>query len=341
MRWVLARRPQGRYTPDLFRLEDEPLLDTPLADGEVEVETRLFLCAPTMRNWMDAPGPNLYPSVPIGSPMLAPAGGRILASRVASLPVGSDVTFLGSWSSRVRVAGAACTPVPGNRSLVDAMGRFGINPLTAWFGVRRIGRPRAGETMLVSGAAGSVGSVAVQLGRLSGARVVGIAGGAEKCDWLVREAGVATAIDYRAGPVREAVAAACPDGVDVFFDNVGGDTLDAAVDVINRHGRIILCGQISGYDGAAPRGPANMMRLIYGSVTMTGFLVGDFAADWEEAISDLADHYRSGALVYRDDLRDGFETLPAHFGDLFRGGNRGTLLVRTHPGASLPADDRG
>lgn len=340
MRWLLARRPQGPYTPDLFRLEEEPGFGGPLADGEVEVETRLFLCAPTMRNWIDAPGPNLYPSVPLGAPMLAPAGGRVVASRAPALPVGTDVTCLGSWSGRLRLPAAACVPVPASRSLVDAMGRFGINPLTAWFGIKRIGKPKAGETLLVSGAAGSVGSIAVQLGRLSGARVVGIAGGPEKCDWLRREARVDAAIDYRAGPIHEAVAAACPDGVDMFFDNVGGETLDAAVDVINKHGRIILCGQISGYDGATPRGPANMMRLIYGSVTMTGFLVGDFAADWEEAINDLGEHYRSGAIVYRDDLRNGFEVLPTHFGDLFQGGNRGTLLVRTHPGASLPAEDR-
>jgi hypothetical protein len=125
--------------------------------------------------------------------------------------------------------------------------------------------------------------------------------------------------------------------VDVSFDNVGGETLDAAVDVMNKGGRIVLCGQIAGYDGAPMRGPANMMRLIYGSVTMTGFLVGDFAGEWETAIADLDRQYRAGAIVYRDDLRDGFEALPAHFGDLFRGANSGTLLVRTHEGASTPA----
>jgi hypothetical protein len=337
MRWILERRPAGAYAPDLFRLEDEPPFEGDLADGEVEIETRLFLCAPTMRNWMDAPGPNLYPTVALGAPMLAPAGGRVVASRAAGLPVGTDVTCLGSWSQRLRLPAAVCVPVPAGRSLVDAMGRFGINPLTAWFGVNQIGKPKPGETLLVSGAAGSVGSIAVQLGRLAGARVVAIAGGPEKCDWLRREAGVDRAIDYRAGPIREAVAAACPDGVDVFFDNVGGETLDAAVDVINKHGRIVLCGQIAGYDGAPMRGPANMMRLIYGSVVMTGFLVGDFAAAWETAIADLDAHYRTGAIVYRDDLRAGFEALPVHFGDLFRGANSGTLLVGTHPGASVAA----
>jgi NADPH-dependent curcumin reductase CurA len=121
--------------------------------------------------------------------------------------------------------------------------------------------------------------------------------------------------------------------VDVFFDNVGGDTLDAAVNAMNRMGRIVLCGQIAGYDGAGMRGPANMMRLIYGSITMRGFLVGDFADDWETARADLKAHYDSGAIVYRDDLRDGFAQLPRHFCDLFDGRNNGTLLVMSDPGA--------
>jgi hypothetical protein len=240
-----------------------------------------------------------------------------------------DVTCLGRWQDRMRLPGAETQPVPGHVSLVEAMGRYGINPLTAWFGIHRIGMVQAGETLLVSGAAGSVGTIAVQLGRLLGARVVGIAGGPEKCRWLTEEAGCDAAIDYRSENLPEAIARTCPDGVDVFFDNVGGDTLDAAVDAMNRGGRIALCGQIAGYDGAGMRGPRNMMRLIYGGITMRGFLVGDFAAEWDAARADLRTHYESGAFVYRDDLREGFAMLPVHFGDLFEGRNNGTLLVMT------------
>ncbi|MFM7118998.1 MAG: zinc-binding dehydrogenase [Gammaproteobacteria bacterium] len=330
---MLSRRPEGRVRPDIFTLQPQPAADQPLARGEVDVALSTFLCAPTMRNWMDPPGNNLYPSVPLGEAMLAPAGGRIVASADPDRPVGAYVTCFGRWKTRLRLAGSETVLVPPPLSLVDAMGRFGINPLTAWFGIQRIGGLRAGETLLVSGAAGSVGSIAVQLGRLIGARVVGIAGGPDKCRWLKDVAGVDAAIDYRSDRLPEAVAQACPDGVDVFFDNVGGDTLDAAVDAMNRFGRIVLSGQIAGYDGAGMRGPANMMRLVYGSITLRGFLVGDFAADWETARADLKRHYDSGAVVYRDDLRRGFEQLPQHFCDLFEGRNNGTLLVTTEPGS--------
>lgn len=334
--WILARRPDGRLRPDIFTLEPQPAMNQPLAPGEVEVALRLFLCAPTMRNWMDPPGNSLYPSVPLGEAMLAPAGGRVVASADPDRPVGADVTCFGRWQGRLRLPGSETVLVPPHLSLVEAMGRFGINPLTAWFGIHRIGALRAGETLLVSGAAGSVGSIAVQLGKLAGAHVVGIAGGPDKCRWLTEVAGADAAIDYRSERLPEAIARTCPKGVDVFFDNVGGDTLDAAVDAMNRMGRIVLCGQIAGYDGAGMRGPANMMRLIYGGIAMRGFLVGDFAAEWETARADLKAHYDSGAIIYRDDLRDGFAQLPQHFCDLFEGRNNGTLLVLSDPGAREP-----
>ena len=333
---ILSRRPQGRLRPDIFTVQPQPPMQQPLAPGEVEVALRLFLCAPTMRNWMDPPGNSLYPSAELGEAMLAPAGGRIVASADPDRQVGADVTCFGRWQSRLRLPGNETVLVPPTLSLVDAMGRYGINPLTAWFGIKRVGLLKPGETLLVSGAAGSVGGIAAQLGRLLGARVVGIAGGPEKCRWLTEVAGADAAIDYRSESLLEAIARTCPNGVDVFFDNVGGDTLDAAVGAMNRLGRIVLCGQIAGYDGAGMRGPANMMRLIYGGITMRGFLVGDFAAEWETARADLKALYDSGALVYRDDLREGFEQLPQHFCDLFEGRNNGTLLVMTDAAAREP-----
>jgi NADPH-dependent curcumin reductase CurA len=333
---ILSRRPEGRLRPDIFTVQPQLPMAQPLAPGEVEVALRLFLCAPTMRNWMDPPGNSLYPSVGLGEAMLAPAGGRIMASADPDRPVGADVTCFGRWQSRLRLPGSDTVLVPPTLSLVDALGRYGINPLTAWFGIKRVGMLQPAETLLVSGAAGSVGGIAVQLGRLLGARVVGIAGGPEKCRWLTEVAGADAAIDYRSESLPEAIARTCPDGVDVFFDNVGADTLDAAVNAMNRLGRIVLCGQIAGYDGAGMRGPANMMRLIYGGITMRGFLVGDFATEWETARADLKALYDSGALIYRDDLREGFEQLPQHFCDLFEGRNDGTLLVMTDAAAREP-----
>ena len=316
--WLLARRPQGAARGEDFRLVEQPLPTQPLAAGEIEVRATLFHCAPTMRNWMDGPDPgNLYPSVPLDAPMLAPAGGRITASRDPDWPVGRDITWLGSWQEvhRLQPAAAGAALVPAGVSLVEAVGRFGLNALTA-------------ETLLVSGAAGSVGATVVQIGRLRGCRVVGIAGGARKCGWLRSELGV-EAIDYRAGPLGPAIAAACPDGVDMFFDNVGGATLDAAVDQLNRFGRVVLCGQIAGYDGATAAGPRNMMRLIYGSVRMQGFLTNDFAAEFSDAVAALRRWSERGELIYRNDIREGFERLPATLLDLFAGGNDGTLMVMT------------
>jgi hypothetical protein len=292
-----------------------------------------------MRNWMDPPGNSLYPSVPVGVPMFAPTGGRILRSAHPDWPVGADITFFGSWQELHRLKPDEVGPgrVPPGLSLVAAMGRYGLNPLTAYFGLLRIGEPKPGETLLVSGAAGSVGAIAAQIGKLKGCRVVGIAGGPEKCRWLLEDCGLDAAIDYKAGPLGPALDAACPNGIDIFFDNVGGDTLDAAVDRMNKFGRIVLCGQIAGYDGHGMRGPANMMRLIYGSVRMQGYLMGDYLADVPAAIADLQAWTAAGKLAYRDDIRHGFETLPDSFLSLFDGSNRGTLLVMANPAAGQPA----
>lgn len=337
--WRLARRPVGAAKPGDFELGEAPATDGPLAPGEIEVQAMLFLCAPTMRNWMDPPGNSLYPSVPLGAAMYAPTGGRILRSAHPDWPVGADITFFGSWQERQRLLADEVQPgrVPPGLSLLDAMGRFGLNPLTAYFGLLRIGEPKAGETLLVSGAAGSVGSVAVQIGKLKGCRVVAIAGGPEKARWLRESCGADAVIDYKAESLGPALDAACPDGIDIFFDNVGGATLDAAVDRMNKFGRIVLCGQIAGYDGQGMRGPANMMRLIYGSVRMQGFLMGDYAAEVPAAIAELRGWMESGRLAYRDDVREGFETLPESFLSLFDGSNRGTLLVMVDPAAGRPA----
>jgi NADPH-dependent curcumin reductase CurA len=337
--WRLARRPEGQARASDFALVEAPADERPLDPGEIEVRALLFLCAPTMRNWMDPPGNSLYPSVPLGVPMFAPIGGRILRSAHPDWPVGADITWFGSWQERHRLRPDDVQParVPAGLSLVDAMGRFGLNPLTAYFGLLRIGEPKPGETVLVSGAAGSVGSVVVQIAKLKRCRVVAIAGGAEKCRWLQDSCGADVVIDYKAEALGPALDAACPNGIDIFFDNVGGATLDAAVDRMNKFGRIVLCGQIAGYDGHGMRGPSNMMRLIYGSVRMQGYLMGDYLAEAPGAIADLRAWMDSGMLVYRDDVREGFGSLPESFLTLFDGRNRGTLLVMADPAARTPA----
>lgn len=309
---------------------------SPLAPGHILVHNSVFLCAPTLRNWMDAPSNSLYPSIDLGAPVLATTAGRVLDSTDDRFPVGSRVTMIGHWQEYDVVNSAAwpVRSVPEGQDLIQAMGPMGMNALTAYFGVTAVGRPMPGETMLVSGAAGSTGSVASQIGRILGCRVVGVAGGPEKCAWLVNDLGLDAAIDYRAGDLVDQIRETCPSGVDVFFDNVGGEVLQAAVESINKFGRIVLCGQIAGYNEGRPvQGPTNMMRLVYGSVRMQGFLLGDYEDELPRARADIAMWIADGRLRHREDVRVGFEKIPTVFGEIFTGGNEGTLLIVTNEDA--------
>ena len=260
-----------------------------------------------------------------------------MASTDERFPVNSRVTMIGHWQE-FDVVESVVWPVrsvPEGQTLIEAMGPFGMNALTAYFGVNAVGRPKAGETMLVSGAAGSTGSVAAQIGKILGCRVIGVAGGPRKCEWLIDELGLDGAIDYRQGSLIEQVQQVCPEGVDVFFDNVGGEVLQAAVENMNKFGRIVLCGQIAGYNGSRPvDGPTNMMRLIYGGITMQGFLLGDYEDQLPKGRQDLAKWIGEGRLRHREDIRTGFENIPAVYSEIFTGGNEGTLLIATSEDAN-------
>ena len=330
--WLLARRPTGTAELADFGFQETTFSVPELEPGQVVLKNSIFLLAPTIRNWLDAPGNNFYPSIPIGAPVLSPAGGEIIASADTRFPVGTRVSAISSWQDYevVDTTERSVRPMPVGATEVEAMGPLGMNALTAYFGLLRIGRPKVGETLVVSGAAGSAGSTAAQIGKIMGARVVGIAGGPEKCEWLVSECGLDAAIDYKTTDLGEQLAKTCPDGIDVFFDNVGGTTLQAAVDSMARFGRIVLCGQIAGYDNGVPvPGPHNMMRLIYGSVQMQGFLLGDYEQELAEGWHHLGSWLRNGSLVHREDVRTGFAAIPQSFPALFDGSNTGTLLVTT------------
>ena len=328
--WLLARRPTGTAEVEDFAFRETTFSVPELAPGQVLIKNSIFLLAPTIRNWMDAPGNNFYPSIPIGAPVLSPAGGQVVASADPRFPVDSRVSAISSWQDYevVDTTERSVRLMPNGASAVDAMGPLGMNALTAYFGLVRLGRPMVGESLVVSGAAGSAGSTAAQIGKVMGCRVVGIAGGPQKCEWLVSECGLDAAIDYKSGSLAEQLAKACPDGIDVFFDNVGGATLQAAVDSMARFGRIVLCGQIAGYDNSVPiPGPQNMMRLIYGSIQMRGFLLADFEKELAEGWHYLGAWLRDGVLVHREDVRSGFASIPQNFPALFDGSNAGTLLV--------------
>jgi NADPH-dependent curcumin reductase CurA len=336
-RWLLARRPTGTATVDDMQYEESDIPDAgALAPGHILVRTNVFLHAPTMRNWMDAPGNNYYPSVDIGAPMLATCAGEVIGSAHPRFPVGTRVTTIGAWEDYTVINADVMPvrPVGDDLTMVEAMGPVGMNALTAYMGVVKIGQPQPGETMVVSGAAGSTGSVAGQIGRILGLRVIGIAGGPDKCRRLVEDLGFSDAIDYRSENVEERLRELAPGGIDVFFDNVGGEILQAAVENIAKFGRIVLCGQIAGYNDSVPvPGPRNMMRLIYGSVRMQGFLLGDFEADIPAARDQLLAWIRAGDMHHREHLESGFENLPTTFGKLFDGSHDGTLLVVTDDSA--------
>ena len=328
--WLLRHRPKG-----LLRLDDLELTTgdadvRPLNDGEIRVRNLLFHCAPAMRNWMAEPSSNFSPrTVPLGTPVHAIAASRIVESRNPRYPAGTRIVSIGSWSEYdiIDVTHSAPQIIPEGMTAIESVGMFGSNSLTAYFGLIDVGRPSPGETLVVSGAAGSTGSVAAQIGRIKGCRVIGIAGGKQKCAWLVEECGLDAAIDYRSEDVNAALESHCPDGIDIFYDNVGGPILQAAVDHMAKFGRIVLCGQISGYNESGPV-PAftNMMTLIYGSIRMQGFTIGDYFDQVPKALAELVPWIRSGTIVTRVDVRPGFENLPASFNALFDGSNQGTLL---------------
>jgi len=328
--WLLRRRPEGLPKPQDFELRTEGDPAEPLENGQIRIRNLLFLCAPTMRNWMDETGNSLYPSIPLGSPVMAPAAARVVASKDPRYPVGSRVTTISSWQDYETIDAQARTVqlVPAGMTAVEAMGVFGLNSLTAYFGLLRVGKPQPGETLVVSGAAGSTGSIAAQIGKIKGCRVIGIAGGSTKCQWLIDECGLDAAIDYRAEDVEARLRELCPDGIDVFFDNVGGEILQAAIENMARFGRIVLCGQIASYNNGEPaEGPRNMMRLIYGSIVMQGFLMGDYRAEVPSALAELEPWIRKGRIVARVDVRSGFEELPEIYTSLFTGANEGTLMA--------------
>lgn len=281
---------------------------------------------------MEAPGNSLYPSMPLGKPVMASAAGRIIESANANFRVGDRVLARSGWQDYATLTATdidRATKIPIGMSYLDALGRYGLNSLTAYFGLLMVGQPQPGESLVVSAAAGSTGSVAAQIGKIKGMNVIGIAGGSEKCRWLLRECRIDAAIDYQSDDVAERLKCLLPEGINVYYDNVGGEILQAAVDNMAHFGRIVLCGQIASYDAdKQPDGLRNMMRLIYGSIRMQGFLCPNYQDRFAEAIQDLRRWTNEGKIVHREHIHTGFEVLPRAFMSLFDGSNQGTVLVQ-------------
>ena len=324
---VFSARPEGEIVPANFSLIDVPI--PKLGAGEVLVEVHYLAVEPAMKGWMEARADYVAP-LEIGDVMRGQGAGVVLQSDNPKFPVGTMVSGPLGWR-RYLASDGRSTPLKAIRpgvALPTALNVLGITGLTAYFGMLDIGKPQTGSTVLVSGAAGATGSIAGQLARIAGARVVGIAGGSEKCQWLVSELGFDAAIDYKSEDTEQRVSELCPDGLDVYFDNVGGDVLDIALNNLADRARVVICGGISRYNVSGPiAGPANYFNLVYRRARMEGFIVLDYAKRFPEAAEILLQHLDSGALRHRETVLQGFEQLPQALMNLFCGVNIGKQLV--------------
>ena len=328
--WLLAKRPHGLVGEENFTYVENPIPEP--GEGEVLVRNLYLSFDPTQRGWMED-RESYLPPVALGEPMRAGSVGQVVTSHHADFEAGDLVQTTGGWQDFVVVSPATSvmglTKIPAGITPEMMMSVLGITGLTAYWGLLDLGMPKAGETVLVSGAAGATGSIAGQIAKIKGARVVGIAGGAQKCGWLKEELGFDEVIDYKNEDVAQRIAATCPNKVDVFFDNVGGDILQAALDNINMHARIVLCGGISGYNATEPvPGPNNLMNLVIMRARMEGFIVIDYMNRSGEAIADLLKWIEAGDLKYQVDVQEGFENIPSTLQRLFTGQNLGKQLLK-------------
>ena len=327
---LLARRPKGVPQPADFALAEAPM-PVP-GSGEMLVRMRVGSVDPAIRGFLDD-RPSYLPPVPLGAPINGMSLGEVVVSNNPQWPVGTFVRTFATWSDHYLVRADALglekvNPAPGV-PLEHYMGSLGPVGLTAWVGLFEIGKARAGDTVLVSAAAGATGSTVVQIAKARGCRVIGIAGGQDKAA-VVRELGADVAIDYRAcGDLGAAIHAAAPDGIDVFFDNVGGETLDAALPLMRLHGRIALCGMVAQYNDADhPHGIRHLWQLVVNRVSIRGFITYDHPEVLEQAQSELDVWVAGGQLKPLANIRDGFEKLPEAFIALMSGQTVGKTLVR-------------
>ena len=329
--WLLKERPTGMIGPEHFELVESPMPSPDLDAGQALVKNLMLGFDPAMRGWVQDTRSYL-PPVPLGEPMRASGVGQVIRSTNPDYPEGSLVQGLLNWQEYGIGDPAGMIPpnaLPEGTPPNLALSVFGTTSLTAYFGLLDVGQPQPGETVLVSGAAGATGSVVAQIARLKGCKIVGIAGGREKCDWLRDACKIDAVIDYKAEDINRRIGELCPEGINVFFDNVGGDTLEAAINHMADFGRIALCGAISEYNNESPQpGPNNLMILVARRVRMQGFIVLDYLARAEEAITALSEWVMAGELAWREDVQEGFENIPATLQRLFDGRNVGKQLLK-------------
>lgn len=324
-----AKRPDGVPGTDCFSLVEEPV--SPPTDGQVLVRNDYVSVDPYIRMRMEAKA-SYAPVMEIGEVLVGRTVGQVIDSRVPAFPVGSWVVGRLGWqdysvtiAAELQIVDTALAPPTAY------LGSLGSTGITAWVGLMAFGQPKAGETVVVSAASGAVGSVVGQLAKRLGCHVVGIAGGAAKCDIVRQEFGFDSCVDYKAADFAAQLGAAVPAGIDIYFDNVGGAILDAVLPLLRNGARIPLCGLVSQYNATEPYGVRNLREIFNHRVTMRGFVLSDHKDLWPQAVQDLTDAYRAGHLRYRETIAVGLENAPQAFIDMLAGANTGKQLVRLRP----------
>lgn len=323
----LAARPVGLPKESDWKFAEEPVPEP--GEGQFLVKIIYISLDPAMRGWINE-GKSYVPPVGIGEVMRAGAAGRVTASKNDKFAVGDYVVGAFGVQEYALSDGSGVTKVDTRIAPLSVyLGTLGMPGMTAYFGLLEIGQPKAGETLVVSAAAGAVGSVVGQIGKIKECRVVGVAGGPQKCQYVVNELGFDAAIDYKKEDVPAALKKHCPSGVDIYFDNVGGDILDACLAQLNRGGRIPLCGAISQYNHPDKiQGPKNYLSLLINRATLRGFIVFDFADRYREAGAQMAGWLLGGKLKSREDIVEGLQTFHEAFLKLFKGENFGKLVLK-------------
>jgi hypothetical protein len=323
----LAARPVGLPKRSDWKLtEEEPRQP---AAGEVLVRTHYLSLDPAMRGWMNE-GRSYIAPVELGDVMRAGGVGQVEVSNHPGFKAGDYVSGTLNIQEYATLPGEQLTKVdPSLAKLPTYLGVLGMPGMTAYFGLLDVGQPKPGDTVVVSGAAGAVGTVVGQIAKIKGCRAVGIAGGQSKCDYLVKELGFDEAIDYKGSDLKQRLREACPKGVNVYFDNVGGDILDTLLTRMAMHGRIVICGAISQYNSTTGvKGPSNYLSLLVNRARMEGMVVFDYVKRFPEALSEMAAWIKSGQLKSREDIAQGIETFPETLLKLFHGENTGKLVLQ-------------
>jgi NADPH-dependent curcumin reductase CurA len=326
--YYLASRPLGEPNASNVPVRDVPVPEP--AEGEVVLRNLYISLDPAIRGWM-GDDPNYMEPIVLGDAVRSSVIGRVVKSNSPDFEVGDVAMSIGGWELYTTAPAVLLNKLDEGAGipLSNFLGVLGPTGLTAYFGLLEVGKPQAGETVLVSAAAGAVGSVVGQIARKKGCRVVGMAGSDDKCRWLKEELGFDEAINYKTcGDFETAIRQACPDGVDVYFDNVGGEILDAALLCLNKFARVAVCGWISTYNVPDAPGPTNLWQLVAQSVTIQGFVVIDYMDRFGEGIAQLAEWVMAGDIKFREEVVDGLDNILPAFLKLFDGSNQGKLLIR-------------